>query len=82
MAKKGAILPIVSTVPRNLWGRDIPEDMGAVLTTDDRVFFDNLKVHEKIGLANCHPKQELYPQFYGPLFLRSPLRLSLLAPFH
>ena len=43
---KEAIHPIISVVPRNLWGRDILENIGAVLTTDDRVFFDNLEVHD------------------------------------
>lgn len=42
-----AIHPIISTVPRNLWGRDILEDLGAVLTTNDRSFFDDAVVHEK-----------------------------------
>lgn len=34
-------------VPRNLWLRDILEGVGAVLTTDDRVFFDDLQNREK-----------------------------------
>ena len=63
MAKKGAILPIVSTVPRNLWGRDILEDMGAVIATGNRVFFDNLQDHEKTGLANHSPTHKSLLQF-------------------
>ncbi|KAL6058478.1 hypothetical protein STEG23_023494, partial [Scotinomys teguina] len=39
---------IISNVPMNLWGRDILEDMGVVLTTDDRAFFDDIEVHEKM----------------------------------
>ena len=51
-SNKEAIHPVISKVPRNLRGRDILEDIGAVLTADDRVFFDNIQVHKKIGLAN------------------------------
>lgn len=32
----GAIHPIISTVPKNMWDRDILEDRGDLLTTDDR----------------------------------------------
>lgn len=59
---KGAIHPIVSMVLRNLWSRDIMEDMCAVLTTNDRLFTDYLQVHEKTGLANCNPMHELHPK--------------------
>ncbi|KAL6037256.1 hypothetical protein STEG23_000761, partial [Scotinomys teguina] len=37
---QGAIHPIISTIPRNLWGRNTFEDMGVVLTIDDMAFFD------------------------------------------
>lgn len=47
-----AIYPIISTVQRNLWDRGFLEDMGVVIITDDRAFFDKLQVHEKAGLAS------------------------------
>ena len=60
---KGIIHHIISMVPRNLWGRDILEFMGAVLIIDDRDFFDDLQVPEKIGLAIHNPMHESHPQF-------------------
>lgn len=56
--------------------------MGAVITTDNEVFFDELQVYEKTGLENRDPTHELYPQFKGPLSLKDPPILSLIAPFH
>ena len=49
---KEAIHVIISVVHRNLWGRDILENMDVVLTTDDRVFFDNLEVHDGPACAS------------------------------
>lgn len=63
IAKQGAIRPIISMVLRNLWGRDILEDMGAILSTDDKVFFDDFQVHEKKGLANHDHIYEWHSQF-------------------
>ena len=56
--------------------------MGAVITTDNKVFFDKLQVYEKSGLENRDPTHKLYSQFKGPLSLKDPPQLSRVAPFH
>jgi hypothetical protein len=38
----------VSDIPQNFWGRDILEDIVAVLTTDDRTFFDDVVQHDQL----------------------------------
>lgn len=36
-------------------GRDILENIGAVLTTNGSIFFGDFQVHENAGLGNCNP---------------------------
>lgn len=52
---QGSFSPIISIVPHNLWERDILEDMGVILTTHDRVFFNDIMTHDKLGLLKCMP---------------------------
>lgn len=40
-----------------------PHSIDVFLTTDVRVFFDDLQVHEKTDLTNCDPMHESHLQF-------------------
>jgi hypothetical protein len=44
-----SITPILVDVPNSLWGRDLLEDMGHLIT-DDHTFYDDIVMHNKIGL--------------------------------
>lgn len=53
----------MANAPRNLWGRDILEEMGTVITTDVRAFYEEVLVHNNIGLSGHKEKGAIHPQF-------------------
>lgn len=57
--KTGTFEPLIAEVPNMLLGRDILEQMDAVITTDDKAMLDEIIVHDKIGLSGHSP----HPQF-------------------
>ncbi|XP_029414315.1 uncharacterized protein LOC115068366 [Nannospalax galili] len=59
---QGSFSPIVANASRNLWGRDILKDMGTILTTDNRAFFDDIITHDKIGLSGRPDHSQNHPQ--------------------
>lgn len=58
----GAIQSFIVNVFYNLCGRDIMEDMGVVLPTDDHAFFDDIVVFE-VRMADRNPALDPHPQF-------------------
>lgn len=54
----GVFPPIIVNILCNLWERDILEDMGVVLTTDDYVFHDDTMVYRKVGMVDCNPTHD------------------------
>ena len=56
-----ARLPVVADVPKNLWGRDILEDMGIIFNKEDHAIFDNGIQHWPNG-----PCWLLTPVIEGP----------------
>lgn len=57
----GSFMPVVANVSPILWGKDILEDMGVILTKDNQAFFDDIMEHEQLGLTG-HLKGD-HPQF-------------------
>lgn len=42
---------VVADIPHTLWGRDTLEDMGAILTMDNQVFFDDIMEREQLKVS-------------------------------
>jgi hypothetical protein len=49
----------VADVPKNLWGRDILEDMGFLFTISYFIYFDDIIQHDQLGLTGCKVRNNL-----------------------
>jgi len=60
-SNQGSFRPVVADVPCNVWGRDVLEDMGAILTLDSCAFFDDIIHHDQLECIG--QKASDHPQF-------------------
>lgn len=50
---EGNYPPILLDLPNNLWGRDLLEDMELVVTTNNKAFYNDCTVRDKLGMKGC-----------------------------